>query len=226
MSIPRLCSSLTGSQPRITILSNGALAIKDAILKNFPSADVEIIYGSTTHGVYKDTNDSDKYCIHHAGNGSTFCTAGEFAEVCEQSGLNGIKMALNEMKVMLWKKVAVNCVANPLTAIHNVRNGRLAGLQHNGQSIITTITRIQEEVSNVAMKEIESDCIQSSEDDARETLDTAHVELSVPSLQSFVAEVLCSTSNNIASMLQDVRAKRVTEVQFLNGHVCRLANEK
>jgi 2-dehydropantoate 2-reductase len=222
----RLCSSLTDWQPRIIILSNGALAIKDAILKNFPSADVKIIYGSTTHGVYKDINDSDKYCIHHAGHGSTFCTAGEFAEVCEESGLNGIKMTPNEMKVMLWKKLAVNCVANPLTAIHNVRNGRLAGLQHNGQSIGTTMTRILEEVSDVAMKEIESDCIQSSEEDARESIETARVELSVPSLQSFVDEVLCSTSNNISSMLQDVRAKRITEVQFLNGHVCRVANGK
>ena len=155
-----------------------------------------------------------KCCIHHAGHRSTFCTAGEFAEVCEQSGLNGIKMAPNEMKVMLWKMFAVNCVANPLTAIHNVRNGKLAALHHNGQNIITTITRILEEVSNVAIKEIESDCIQSSEDDARESVDTARVELSVPSLQSFVAEVLCSTSNNISSMLQDVRVKRVTEVQF------------
>jgi hypothetical protein len=45
-------------------------------------------------------------------------------------------------------------------------------LQHSSQNIRTTITRmsILEEVSDVAMKEIESDCIQSSEEDARESV--------------------------------------------------------
>ncbi|KAL3773766.1 hypothetical protein ACHAWO_012304 [Cyclotella atomus] len=221
----RLDPSVTCMQPRIIILSNGALAIKDAIAKNFPSADVEIIYGSTTHGVFTNSNDSDRHCIHHAGNGSTFCTAGDFVRVCEESGLNGYKMSPMSMKVMLWKKLAVNCVANPLSAIHNVRNGELAGLQYDGQDISATMTRIIEEVSAVAVREIESEYTQRPEE-TRESIEAARVELSVPSLQLFVDEVLTSTANNISSMLQDVRAKRVTEVQFLNGYVCRIANEK
>ncbi|KAL7505348.1 hypothetical protein ACHAXN_002835 [Cyclotella atomus] len=221
----RLDLSSEDSQPRIIILSNGAMAIKDAILKSFPSADVEFIYGSTTHGVFTDSNASDRYCIHHAGNGSTFCAAEDFIRVCEESGLNGYKMSPMTMKVMLWKKLAVNCVANPLTAIHNVRNGELAKLQYDGQDISATMTGILEEVSDVAVKEIESEYIQCSEE-TRESIETARMELSVSSLQTFVDEVLTSTANNISSMLQDVRAKRVTEVQFLNGYVCRIANEK
>jgi ketopantoate reductase len=37
---------------------------------------------------------------------------------------------------------------------------------------------------------------------------------------------MVDTTNNISSMLQDVKAKRETEVHFLNGHVSRIGKEK
>lgn len=213
-------------QTRIIILSNGALAIKDAILQRFSTAaaDVDIIYGCTTHGVYRDNTDEGKYRLQYAGKGSTFCTEQGFTKVCQESGLNGFEMTSMSMSVMLWKKLAVNCVANPLTAIHNVKNGALSGLQHEGQGIEFTMTRILEEVSDIALREIESTCTGS--DKSNGTMQAAREELSVESLQTFVDKVLLETASNVSSMLQDVRANRATEIQFLNGHVCRVAKEK
>ena len=214
----RFSSSTT---PRIIILSNGALAIRDAILKNFPAADVKIIDASTTHGVYRDSNVSDEYCIHHAGKGSTYSADRDFINICKESGLNGCELSQISMNIMLWKKLAVNCVANPLTAIHNVKNGELSGLQHNDQDIEFTITNILKEVSDVASKEIFTHFGNSND-----ALRVAQEELSVEALKKFVDQVLSDTASNISSMLQDVRAKRPTEIQFLNGHICRVAKEK
>ena len=214
------------SSPRIIILSNGALAIKDTILKHFPAArDVDIIYGSTTHGSYKNDNIRDEYCVQYTGKGSTHCVDADFINMCKESGFNGFEMTEFDMNVMLWKKLAVNCVANPLTAIHNVRNDELLGLRHDDQDIRQIIIRLLEEVSYVAMKEIESISAKCPHIE-KDSVSSVHDELSVQSLETFVARVLTDTATNISSMLQDVRAQRETEIEFLNGYICRIGKEK
>jgi len=41
-----------------------------------------------------------------------------------------------DMHAILWKKLAVNCVVNPLTAIHNVTNGIIIILLERHPSIV------------------------------------------------------------------------------------------
>jgi len=214
------------SQPRIIVLSNGALAIKDSILKRFPNCDIDIVFASTTHGAYKDISNKDKYCIYHAGNGITYCTDEDFVHACHVVGWESYKLSDFEMNVMLWKKLAVNCVINPLTAIHGVRNGKLNGLSHNTQDIRLTMQGILKEVSFVAVKELELIHSQSLDTNNNKAIETVQKELSVGSLQTFVDKVMHDTNSNISSMLQDVKAGRVTEVNFLNGYICRIGKEK
>lgn len=217
-------SSQTHRKPKLIILSNGALAIRDAILRDISADDVEIVFASTTHGAYKDNAVETKYCIRHAGEGLTHCTDGEFIRICRGIGWKSYEMTDFEMNLMLWKKLAVNCVINPLTAIYNVKNGELVGLQHS-QDVKTIMTKLLEEVSSVALKEVElHQALKSSR--SKETMQSVRKELSIKSLQTFVDKVIKDTADNISSMLQDAKSDRVTEVQYLNGHICRLGREK
>jgi 2-dehydropantoate 2-reductase len=50
--------------------------------------------------------------------------------------------------------------------------------------------------------------------------------LSVPSLEEFTFHVMSDTRNNISSMLQDVKAGRQTEIQYINGYITSLGKEK
>lgn len=97
----------------------------------------------------------------------------------------------------VWTKVAVNCVANPLSAILGVRNrGVVTG------ALAPVRRAIVEEVRAVARAE-------GAELDAGlgERIDAA-----------------LAGSRNVNSMLQDVRAKRETEIEFLSGEVARRAD--
>lgn len=214
---------------KIIILSNGALAIRDSIQKHFNDhQDIQIITATTTHGAYtKQTSDTENkqkgYCIVHAGDGLTYCTNKQFIDACQKIGWKGGALSEFEMNMMLWKKLAANCVINPLTAIHGVKNGKLLSLDGTDR----TITYILEELSSIATLEMES-CVQAEEDLKVQANFQRLIreELSVEFFKKFVKKVMTDTSDNISSMLQDVNAKRTTEVRFLNGYVAHLGKEK
>ena len=238
----------SSSPSKVIILSNGALAIRDAIHKHFgryiacqdnPKSDwekVQIILGTTTHGAYKQSSTNDgnirTYDIVHAGHGSTHCTNQGFVEMCQSIGWESESLSELDMNVMLWKKLAVNCVINPLTAIHDVKNGQLLNFQHEGQDVKVVTRQLLEEVSSVAISEMEllfNETIANKEESANidiAWLQSTREQLSVSSLETFVFKVMADTANNMSSMLQDVRAKRKTEVQFLNGYVTSVGQEK
>lgn len=96
----------------------------------------------------------------------------------------------------LWSKLAVNCVINPLTAIWNCPNGEL---RHHPQEIM----QICEEVAAVIERE-------------------GH-HTSAEDLRDYVMQVIDATAENISSMLQDIRALRHTEIDYINGFLLRRA---
>lgn len=212
---------------KVIILSNGAFAIRDSIHRHFNDhKNLQIITATTTHGAYtKQVSNVNNpgYCLVHAGDGLTYCTNKKFIDACQKVGWKGGSLSEFEMNMMLWKKLAANCVINPLTAIHGVKNGQLLSLVDIGR----TTTHILEEVSSIAIFEMES--FVQAEDNVKAQ---AHLqrsireEFSVDSLKTFVTNVMTDTADNISSMLQDVNAKRTTEVRFLNGYVARLGKEK
>ena len=220
------------NKSKIIILSNGALAIRDGIYKHFGNQHgVELVLGTTTHGAHTTTSNqlANSYNITHAGYGSTYCTDKDFIHVCQSVGYDSAAQSDLQMNIILWKKLAVNCVINPLTAIHNVKNGELLETEHQGQDIKVITRSILEEVSQVAISEMTELLLEkeiSSEEDDDSPTESMLSSLSVSSLEEFVFKIMLDTSDNISSMLQDVRANRVTEVQFLNGYVVSLGKEK
>jgi 2-dehydropantoate 2-reductase len=115
------------------------------------------------------------------------------AQVLEDSGL-AVRIA-NDFAAEVWKKLLVNCVINPLTAILQVRNNEiggklLAGIRH---------AVVREGVA-VGMAE--------------------GISLK-PDLVDFVDQLIPRYENR-SSMLQDVIRGNRTEIDFINGMIVDL----
>ncbi|ABV38049.1 2-dehydropantoate 2-reductase [Shewanella sediminis HAW-EB3] len=98
----------------------------------------------------------------------------------------------------LWHKLAINAAINPLTAIHNCSNGKLAEEQYCNQ-ISATVTELAEVAS------------------------ADGIELDKSALINRVYEVIGLTAANFSSMHQDVLNKRKTEIESINGYVVQRA---
>ena len=96
----------------------------------------------------------------------------------------------------MWRKLAVNCVINPLTALMNCPNGDLRGHQEH-------IALICEEVAQTMTRE--------------------GFHTSPESLLFYVNQVIDLTAENISSMLQDIRTLRHTEIDYITGFLLKRA---
>lgn len=107
-----------------------------------------------------------------------------------------------EIDDAVLRKFAINCVINPLTAASRCRNGDLL-----------ETPALREDLAAV--------CVET-EDFLR--------QLSLwprgASLFNAAADVCAVTASNRSSMLQDVLAGRPTEIDFLTGHLLRLARDR
>ena len=102
----------------------------------------------------------------------------------------------NNIRAEMWRKLAVNCVINPLTALWDCPNGEL---RHHPEAVMA----ICQEVAAV----IEREGHHTSADD----------------LRYYVDQVIESTAENISSMLQDMRALRHTEIDYITGYLLKRA---
>jgi 2-dehydropantoate 2-reductase len=105
-----------------------------------------------------------------------------------------------DINLALWKKLAINAVINPLTAIHNLKNGDLADTKYNNQ------------IYNICF---EISMLMSALDYSIKSTD----------LVENVQQVITATANNYSSMHQDLKFKRHTEIEFINGYVISKATE-
>lgn len=103
-----------------------------------------------------------------------------------------------DLKRVVWQKFAVNCVANPLSALTGRCNRDLVGPE-----LAPLRDAIVDEVRRLA---------------AAEGVDLA------PDLRERIDAALGSSSN-LTSMLQDIRRGRPTEIDHLNGLAARRAAE-
>lgn len=125
-----------------------------------------------------------------------FPSDGEVLDLWRESGMPAVRVA--SIETYVWRKLAINAVINPLSALLRVPNGQLLGLRQ-----ITR--RLVEELVEVARCEGQG-------------LDVDETLLKVQSSMR-------QTARNRSSMLQDVCAGRRTEIDWINGAVVRLARK-
>jgi len=97
-----------------------------------------------------------------------------------------------------WLKLIINALINPLTAIHQIKNGQLAVSPFNG-----LLEPLLIEVFEIALAEQHS------------------FELSA--LQQTVCNVIDATAENFSSMNRDIFYHRQTEIAFINGYLIEKA---
>ncbi|WP_170243541.1 ketopantoate reductase family protein [Halovibrio variabilis] len=186
-------AGITGCMPLSTPLvlwQNGFLA-QPRITQAWPGP---VLCATTTEGAYLTGDDG----VVHAGRGHTFIgdlynqhgeLAEELAQTLTLAGLTAT--AVGDIRQRLWQKLAVNAAINPLVALAGVRNGELRGEAHAGR-----VVAVVKEVAAIMMAEGILPPNNGQGEEAWFTL---------------VWQVVESTANNKASMLQDVEAKRPTE---------------
>jgi 2-dehydropantoate 2-reductase len=183
----------------IVLLQNG-MGIAEQLINLLPNNP--LLLASTTGGA----NVSKPFTVNAAGDGKTILGAYRQSQhaLCPQIvSLLPLQpspvIVSNNIYSQLWLKLAVNCIINPLTAVNNCANGELL----KRDDIIAKTGLLAKEISLVAKA-----CGQNIEDKI---------------ILNTVSEVAKETADNISSMLQDVRANRKTEIDFINGYLERQA---
>ncbi|KAG8896310.1 2-dehydropantoate 2-reductase (Ketopantoate reductase) (KPA reductase) (KPR), partial [Tulasnella sp. 417] len=121
-------------------------------------------------------------------------------------------------------KLITNCCINPLTALKDCKNGDLL---HDNDAL-KTIREICEEAAEVLdLKSAEDDAMMLLAELESDSFGENPIPLvrtpSAEELEEEVLRVARLTAENYSSMLQDVRKRKPTEIEYLNGHFTRLA---
>lgn len=155
--------------------------------------ELAIYCGTTTEGAYRTSTGN----IVHAGRGET--RIGGLASTGAPPWFTHWETALEKthwdtnIKAALWAKLAINCVINPLTALHGCDNGELA----QRRDLIDEVNQLCAEIRQVSY--------------AAGFTETAQT------LQETVAAVITGTAKNKSSMLQDITLGRKTEIADITG---------
>lgn len=176
----------------ILLLHNG-MGTQDEL----PANNQPILQGTTTHAARHDGS-----TIIHVAGGTTHIgptspaaqSLSHLAEVLHQA-LPDVAWH-NNIASANWRKLAVNCVINPLTALYNCRNGDLQRYPEQIETLCREVASIME------MEGYHTSC---------------------EGLQQYVMEVIQSTADNVSSMLQDIRTQRHTEIDYITGYLLRRA---
>ena len=186
--------------PRLThgaelvLLQNG-LGSQEAVANQVPHA--RCIFASSTEGAFREAD----WQVNFAGHG--FNWLGDQANPLVPEWLDDLNDAgipyqwTPDILTRLWRKLALNCAINPLTVLHDCRNG---GLQAHHCEVATLCAELAE------------------------LLQCCGQPQAADGLSEEVERVINATAANYSSMYQDVRQGRRTEIHYLLGHACRVAS--
>ena len=133
---------------------------------------------------------------HAGGRRIVIDRAGESAWVATLARAGFDLDAVDDIQPHVWAKLAVNCAINPLTALHGVANGVVVERPELREQLVAAAT----EVGRVAQA----------------------LQVALPSGAAGLALAAARlTAANRSSMLQDLDAGRLTEIEVLNGAVLR-----
>ena len=155
----------------------------------------------TTHGCLREASLN----ITHTGIGITdIGLVSGRVDITEQQALTCLlNKALpcvklhNNIIEKQWLKLAINCVINPITALHDINNGQV-----NNHVFTLQIEAILSELVLVAKSE--------------------GIHLNTDILIKKIRQVATATAKNCSSMRCDVLAHKQTEINYINGYVHKL----
>ncbi|MGB2079993.1 MAG: ketopantoate reductase family protein, partial [Vibrio sp.] len=164
--------------------------------------DYQIYLASTTQAAFKPST----YQVKHTGQGQTLIGSLNPRPVApfEQIWLNALGNALphvcwqDDIYPALWTKLAINAVINPLTAIHQCKNGELTRYPNEVNQTLSEVNRIIESQS---------------------------LKINTHELSQRVWQIIESTAQNYSSMHQDLAHQRQSEIDYINGYLVKVAKQ-
>ncbi|MDT9677243.1 putative 2-dehydropantoate 2-reductase [Pseudomonas sp. JV414] len=192
-AVAQLAHRLT-PDAELILLQNG-LGSQDAVAAQVPQA--RCIFASSTEGAFRDGD----WRVVFAGHGYTWL--GDAGHPVAPIWLEDLSAAgiphewSTDILTRLWRKLALNCAINPLTVLHECRNG---GLQQHHCEVATLCAELTE------------------------LLERCGQPAAAENLREEVERVIQATAANFSSMYQDVANQRRTEISYLLGHACKVAS--
>lgn len=214
----------------IVFLQNGLGMVDEVNEKLFPdeSTRPNYIVGVITHGVYRTP--LKKFSVVHAGFGTLALGVIPRRSMLEPPGAaDGIThlapsarylmriltqtpqlvatgFTPTDMLQLQLEKLAMNCIINPLTVLYDCRNRELL----DNDNFRRVIRLLLAEISLVirSLPELQG-------------LPNVVMRFSPDRLEHMVFNLSRKTGENLSSMLQDVRAGKITEIDYLNGYIIR-----
>jgi 2-dehydropantoate 2-reductase len=159
-------------------------------------------FASTTHGALKAT----PHRLEHTGMGRTVLGPVNSAAKQAAAPFSLLNAALGPVQVVsdilpvLWQKLAINAVINPLTALLMVKNGELTKPQYRMQ-----VDQLVAEFCMIARSQGQ--------------------QFDVASLIQSVLQVAANTAGNYSSMQQDRALQRPDELEFITGYLLNAATQ-
>ncbi len=187
------------SEDSVVVLLVNGMGLAEQLAADWPH--LNIFCGTTTEGAYCLAPQH----IQHTGRGKT--RIGKQGEKKPPPWFEKWSDAIDtcvwdsDIEAALWSKMAINCIINPLTALHNCANGELS----QRPELITQVTTLCGEVSKITR--------------------AAGFTAIAAALPQLVAGVIAATANNRSSMLQDVENGRRTEIDYITGFLLRVADQ-
>ena len=198
---------LVGRETRVVSIQNGLGNLE--VLKRFFGPATKIICAVTSEASLILSPGS----VRHTAKGitkvaplskSSLYAAKRFAEMLQAAGLrSALKSDAHDI---LWGKLVVNSAINPLSAITGLTNGGLLASEMTRK----LLSEIAYETYVVGKR-------------------AAHVNPDIEDAKdpgAYVMKAAKATAKNKSSMLQDILRSKRTEVDYINGAICRLARKK
>ncbi len=159
----------------------------------------QIIYGVTTYGAAKENPSTVRF-----GGAGTIEFGGKSEEAVNKLGsiFNLTKLDFSITKTpekSVWQKALVNAGINPIASILNITNGEI--------------------VNNKFSRKLQENILREGVAAAR----VAGINIMEDEIITTTVNVCINTSTNKCSMLQDIKAKRRTEIDFINGKIIEYA---
>jgi len=128
--------------------------------------------------------------------------------IVEAKILAATEVAPQELLYLQLEKLAINSIVNPLTALFRVKNGEL--LEHD------EITGLSEVLL------AETSAVLQSLPEAKD----GRIKFTKQELMDKFVDSATKTAGNTSSMLQDIKASRETEIDYINGWIVNRGKEQ
>jgi len=144
------------------------------------------------------------------------------AALSNLSGLNATWKPISHVETAMKRKLVVNSVVNPLTALLGCRNGDLLESAETRKIIARVCVEAARAFAMQAQEE------QGSRDDRekhvriRSGFGRVSPGLDAQALEEECVRVIKVTAGNISSMLSDMRSGSYTEIEYMNGYLLGL----